>query len=80
MRADLAQLNHLLARFNHGSPDPVSTRDQDTVTIFASYTPSPYHDLEIGKPGPHQLLEAWIKDSNTSADRSDRKASLHIPG
>ena len=27
-----------------------------------------------------QLLEAWIKDPNTSADRSDRKASLHIPG
>jgi len=57
MRADLAQLNHLLARFNHGSPDPVSTRDQDTVTIFASYTPSPYHDLEIGKPGPQPLAE-----------------------
>ena len=27
-----------------------------------------------------QLLEAWIKDPSTSADRSDLKASPHIPG
>jgi hypothetical protein len=57
MRADLAQLNHLLARLNHGSPNLISAREQDTITIVASYTPSPDRDLEIGKPGAQPLAE-----------------------
>src|ERR1041384_1272326 len=57
MRVDLTQLNHLLARFNQGSAHPVSTCEQDTVTIFASCTPSPDCDFEIGKPGPQPLAE-----------------------
>jgi hypothetical protein len=54
---DLAQLNHLLARFNHGSPDLISAREQDTVTVFAACAPSPDRNLEIGKPGPQPLAE-----------------------
>src|ERR1043166_991543 len=57
MGVDLTQLNHLLARFNHGSANLVSTRKQDTFTIFASCTPSPDCDFEIGKPGPEPLAE-----------------------
>ena len=57
MSADLAQLNHLLARLDHGSSDPVSTREQDITTIFASHTPSSNRDLEIGKPCPQALAE-----------------------
>ena len=55
--ADLAQLNHLFARLNHRSPDLISTREQDTVTIFAPYAPSPDRNLEIGKPGAQPLAE-----------------------
>ena len=57
MRANSAQLNHLLACLNHRSPDLISAREQDTVTIFASCAPSPDRNLEIGKPGPQPLAE-----------------------
>jgi hypothetical protein len=57
MSADLPQLNYLLARLNHRSPDPVSTREQDTVDILAAHTPSADRDLEIGKPCAQALAE-----------------------
>jgi hypothetical protein len=57
MRADLAQLNQLLARLNHRSSDPISTREQDTVSVLASHTPSSDRDLEIGKSYPQPLAE-----------------------
>jgi hypothetical protein len=50
MEADLAQLSHLLTRLNHRSPDSVGTREQKTVAIFDSHTPSSDRDLETGEP------------------------------
>src|SRR5687768_668181 len=57
MSAILAQLNHLLACLNEGSPDPVGAREQDTVAILAPHAPLSDRDLDTRKSRPQSLTE-----------------------
>ena len=46
MKADLAQSDDLVACFNQGRPDPVGTRERDTVAILASLKQCDVKDVQ----------------------------------